>query len=145
MIRSLNTAERAMTMEQVRIDALANNLANVNSAGFKQILTRVAHSDPSEGGGGGGGGGSGQQIQSNASNRANAGGVGNWQPVSRANLYHAVDNRPGPINATGRETDIAIMGRGFFEIDTPDGKLYTRNGSFTLNAQIGRASCRERV
>ena len=45
MIRSLNTAQRAMQMEQVRIDALANNLANVNSAGFKQILTRVAQPD----------------------------------------------------------------------------------------------------
>ena len=42
MIRSLNTAENAMQLEQNRIDALANNLANVNTAGFKQILTRVA-------------------------------------------------------------------------------------------------------
>ena len=41
MIRSLNTAENAMQIEQVRIDALANNLANVDSTGFRQILTRV--------------------------------------------------------------------------------------------------------
>lgn len=122
MIRSLNTAKRAMTMEQVRIDALANNLANVNSSGFKQILTRVAHRD-----------GTSQQIQASSGSRTTAG--GDWGPVSRADLYHAVDNRPGPINATGRDTDVAIMGRGFFELDTPEGKLYTRNGSFTLNAQ----------
>ena len=42
MIRSLNTAERAMQLQQTRIDALANNLANANSTGFRQILTRVA-------------------------------------------------------------------------------------------------------
>lgn len=132
MIRSLNTAERAMTMEQVRIDALANNLANVNSAGFKQILTRVAQL----GSGDNATGGTGEQLLANGSDRTNAGGGGdNWSPVSRADLYHAMDNRPGPINATGRKTDVAVMGRGFFEIDTPDGKAYTRNGSFTLNSQ----------
>ena len=42
MIRGLNTAAGAMLLEQNRIDALANNLANVNTAGFKQVLTRVA-------------------------------------------------------------------------------------------------------
>lgn len=42
MIRSLNTAENAMQMQQLRIDALANNLANVNSTGFRGVLTRVS-------------------------------------------------------------------------------------------------------
>ena len=55
--------------------------------------------------------------------------------VTRADLYHAVDQRPGPIAATGRDTDVAIMGRGFFELTTPDGPVYTRDGSFNLNAQ----------
>jgi len=131
VIRSLGTAERAMKMEQVRIDALANNLANVNSAGFKQILTRVAQ--PGEGQQIDGG--SRDQFQASTSRRTNAGGGGNWAPVSRMDLYHAVDNRPGPVTPTGRATDVAIMGRGFFEIETPDGKAYTRNGSFTINAQ----------
>jgi flagellar basal-body rod protein FlgF len=122
-----------MEMEQVRIDALANNLANVNSAGFKQILTRVGQT----GGGGkpdGGTDGTGAQIQAQSS-RSNAGGTDNWAPISRNDLYHAVDMRPGPINATGRVTDVAIMGAGFFEVATPEGKLYTRDGSFNINAQ----------
>ncbi len=131
MIRSLNTAQRAMEMEQVRIDALANNLANVNSAGFKQILTRVAQSGKDVGPG------AADDIarQAQAGKRTPASEAGNWAPVSRANLYHAVDNRPGPVSATGRETDVAIMGRGFFEVETPEGKRYTRDGSFSLNAQ----------
>ncbi len=130
MIRSLGTAQRAMEMEQVRIDALANNLANVNSAGFKQILTRVAQpgDDPNVGGK------PDAQIQAQTARRQNAGGDSNWSSVTRTDLYHAVDNRPGPINATGRDTDVAIMGRGFFEIATPDGNLYTRDGSFSLNS-----------
>ncbi len=121
-----------MEMEQVRIDALANNLANVNSAGFKQILTRVGQPDgvirPDDGGG------TGRRIQAQT-NRSNAGGTNNWARVTRNDLYHAVDMRPGPINATGRDTDVAIMGAGFFEVATPEGKLYTRDGSFNLNAE----------
>ncbi len=129
MIRSLATAQRAMEMEQVRIDALANNLANVNSAGFKQILTRVAQP--------GDGAKPGDQAPDTAAmaKRSAAGGTGNWAPVTRADLYHAVDVRPGPVSPTGRDTDVAIMGRGFFELETPDGKVYTRDGSFNLNAQ----------
>jgi flagellar basal-body rod protein FlgG len=131
VIRSLNTAERAMEMEQVRIDALANNLANVNSAGFKQILTRVAQPDPKQGAGNE----ASSELRAAEQKRTPASGEGNWAPVARMDLYHAVDTRPGPINATGRDTDVAIMGRGFFEIATTDGKQYTRDGSFSLNAQ----------
>lgn len=129
MIRSLNTAERAMEMEQVRISALANNLANVNSAGFKQILTRLAEPDGRKPGDG-----VDQRIQAQAQTGQRPTGRGNWAPATRMDLYHAVDMRPGPINATGRDTDIAIMGPGFFEVATPDGPRYTRDGSFSLNA-----------
>jgi flagellar basal-body rod protein FlgG len=131
VIRSLNTAERAMEMEQVRIGALANNLANVNSAGFKQILTRVgepAATKPADGRDGT------VPAQAQAKSGRTTAGDGNWAPVSRMDLFHAVDMRPGPINATGRDTDVAIMGPGFFEISTPDGPRYTRDGSFSLNA-----------
>ncbi len=112
-----------MEMEQVRIDGLANNLANVNTAGFKQILTRVAQPDaPNKAG----------TAQTSAAGRSGGGGLGS---VTRADIFHAVDNRPGPITATGRDTDVAVMGRGFFEIDTPEGKRYTRDGSFQINQQ----------
>jgi len=131
VIRSMKTAEKAMLMEQVRIDALANNLANVNSAGFKQILTRVAQPAPADDPSGG----SNPQIQAQASVRKPAGPNSNWGSISRMDLYHAVDMRPGPITATGRQTDVAIMGQGFFEVATTDGKRYTRDGAFTLNAR----------
>jgi len=116
MIRSMMNAEKAMKMEQLRIDALANNLANVNSSGFKQVLTRV--SATTEGGANG-------TIKSN--------GADNWPVNTSTDLYHAVDTRQGPVQATGRDTDIAIMSKGFFVIEGESGDRYTRNGSFTIN------------
>ncbi len=121
VIRSLNTAENAMMLEQNRIDALANNLANVNTAGFKQILTRVAEMTQTEL----------QEGQSGSSPvlgpRRMAG--------TRLQMYHALDNRPGSVQATGRDTDVAIIGAGYFEVSTENGPAYTRHGSFLLDAE----------
>jgi flagellar basal body rod protein FlgG len=139
VIRSLNTASRAMQLEQVRIDALANNLANASASGFRQVITRLAEPGvvpgaalPAEA--------AGPAVPAGlatASGRTAAGGAGEprWNRVTRADLTHALDARPGPIKPTGRDTDVAIMGRGFFEIQTADGPRYTRNGSFILDAE----------
>jgi flagellar basal-body rod protein FlgG len=133
LIRSLNTAEKAMQMQQVRIDALANNLANVNSTGFRGILTRVAEvgsvpgaEDLDEG--------LVQPQLEEARQRPVAGNeAANWRPVNPIELYHATDTRGGPVTATGRDTDVALLGRGFFSIQTDAGERYTRGGSFTVN------------
>lgn len=132
MIRSLNTAEQAMQMQQLRIDALANNLANVNSTGFRGILTRVAEQGaPSTMA-------SSQDGEAQpATGQAKAlpvpSGSGAWQPVRPLEMFHATDTRGGPVTATGRDTDVAILGRGFFAIETETGEQYTRGGSFTVN------------
>ncbi len=131
MIRSLNTAENAMQMQQVRIDALANNLANVNTTGFRGVLTRVSESGApentdniQEG-----------QDQAKTNQIPLPKGDQNWAPVNPLELYHATDTRGGPVTATGRETDVALLGRGFFALQTEGGERYTRGGSFTLNTQ----------
>jgi flagellar basal-body rod protein FlgF len=121
LIRSLNTAENAMVLEQNRIDALANNLANVNTAGFKQILTRVAEVTPQ---------GPLNDPNSPVSNKS-AG--PSRAPVLQ--MYHALDNRPGSVQATGRDTDVAVIGQGYFEVQTEGGSAYTRHGSFLLDAE----------
>ncbi len=154
MIRSLNTAARAMQMEQTRIDALANNLANASASGFRQVITRLA--EPANGtgaapvrdaaaaigaretgGGGTGTGGTGGTGGTPTGGRTGAGptGIARWTPATRADLSHALDARPGPIQQSGRDTDVAVMGRGFFEVTTPEGPRYTRNGSFILDAE----------
>ena len=109
-----------MQLEQNRIDALANNLANVNTAGFKQILPRVAEvtaqkplGAPTE------------QMPAKAVGPSRA-------PVLQ--MYHSLDNRPGSVQATGRDTDVAIIGEGYFEVKIEGGTAYTRHGSFILDA-----------
>jgi flagellar basal body rod protein FlgG len=115
VIRSLNSAQRAMQLEQSRIDALANNLANVGTAGFKQILTRVSEA---------------QAVPRDGDEGA---------PLRIApdslQLTHALDARPGTVRSTGRDTDLAVVGRGFFAVKTPDGTAYTRHGSFLLDSE----------
>jgi flagellar basal body rod protein FlgG len=49
-------------------------------------------------------------------------------------MYHALDNRPGSVQPTGRDTDVAIIGGGYFEVQTEGGTAYTRHGSFILDA-----------
>ncbi len=46
----------------------------------------------------------------------------------------SLDFSQGAITQTGRSLDLAINGKGFFVIETPDGKLYTRNGTFAINS-----------
>lgn len=126
VIRSLNTAEQALQRQQVQIDALANNLANVNSTGFRQILTRIAERENP-------GGAQTQQPTIAGANRATAGRTVNT-PIELS-MEHAVDIRPGAIRSTGRDTDVALLGPGFFAVQTSDGERYTRAGSFLINAE----------
>ena len=50
-------------------------------------------------------------------------------------LHAATDWQPGNMKSTGRTLDVAIEGDGYFEIESPHGLRYTRNGSFELNDQ----------
>ncbi|MCY2931655.1 MAG: flagellar hook-basal body protein [Planctomycetota bacterium] len=47
----------------------------------------------------------------------------------------SLDMSPGTMTLTGRPLDLAIGGSGFFVVETPQGPMYTRNGTFSLNAQ----------
>ena len=135
MIRSLHTAENAMQMQQVKIDALANNLANVNSTGFRGILTRVAELGSPATTEDIQGGLVQPQLGSGNAKPLPGKGSGNWAPVNHLELYLATDTRGGPVQATGRNTDVAILGRGFFCLQTSGGTRYSRGGSFTINDQ----------
>jgi len=104
---------------QAQLDALevlANNLANVNTTGFKEenaFFTFLNQSleDP------------GKPDNLNA--------VINRSIKTEATLNPAA----GSLTSTGRDLDVAIEGSGFLVVDTPHGTRYTRNGSLHLNAQ----------
>jgi flagellar basal-body rod protein FlgG len=120
-----------MQLEQVRVEALANNLANVNSNGFQQVLTTA------------------QQLAGTPRDAARPeepatawetlappgrNGAAAWPPQATVDLVSALDTRPGTLRVTGRATDVAIAGEGYFVVETEQGELYTRDGSFHVDA-----------
>jgi flagellar basal-body rod protein FlgF len=96
-----------------RLDAVTQNLANVNTAGYKQAV--LVFSEKPVG--------------------ASVGG----DPVLGGTTRHVrevesiVDFSQGPIHDTGNPLDVAIDGKGFFVVSTPAGERYTRQGTFDLD------------
>ena len=115
--------------QERQMQVFANNMANVNTAGFKQdgqsfmsVMARVQASIPT-----GHTVGFGQQI-----------GVSPVGPAERVFVApHTVHTffDAGRIRITGNPLDTAIQGSGFFEIKTPQGVRYTRSGMFSLDSQ----------
>jgi len=75
----------------------------------------------------------------NANNLANAATVGFKKTDVEFSDYLVMSSRTdfesGPIHQTGGALDMAIVGKGFFAVDTPDGTRYTRAGNFMLNSE----------
>ena len=97
------------------LDVVANNVANMNTTGFKgdsMLFNEYLMLDKSNGQG------AGPKTLSTVVDRST---ITNFSA--------------GPIETTGAELDVAIQGNGFFVVQTPQGERYTRAGSFTLNAQ----------
>jgi len=123
MIRSLYTAATGMVAEQLNQDVIANNLANLNTVGFKksranfqdlmyEVLTKAGSLSAT-----------GQQLPSGIEI-----GLGS-KIVSTQKIF-----TQGDFLSTGNQLDWAIEGNGFFQIDDGQGKtLYTRAGNFKLN------------
>lgn len=125
MLRALWTAASGMTAQQLNVDVIANNLANVNTAGFKR--SRVDFQDV---------------LYQTARVPGSASARGSQVP---AGIQVGLGTRPGSVyklnsqgtfQATGNSLDIAIEGDGFFQVVLPDGTTaYTRDGSFKLDTQ----------
>ncbi len=75
----------------------------------------------------------------NANNLANAGTIGFKKTRIKFSDFLAmgskVDMKPGPIHKTGAPLDLAIVGKGFFAVETPDGVRYTRAGNFSIDSE----------
>ena len=124
MLRSLTTAATGMIAQQLNLDVVANNIANVNTTGYKKVRAVF------------------QDLLSQA--QRTPGAMLNqcvYQPVVievGLGVKTAATTRiftGGPLTATDRSMDIAIEGEGFIQIVRPDGTLaYTRDGSFKIDA-----------
>lgn len=123
MIRSLYTAATGMVAQQLALDVVANNLANVNTAGFKksradfQDLMYQMIEEP--------GASTGQQGSSPTGVQVGLG----VRPAAVGKIHSQ-----GDFESTTNPLDMAIEGDGFFQITMPNGDTaYTRSGAFKLN------------
>ena len=119
MLRALYTSAAGMQSQQVNLDVIANNLANVNTTGFKKHkpefqdllyqTTRAAGADQ----------GGGNQLPTGIQ-------IGHGsQLVATTRIFTT-----GEFSSSGEELDVAIQGDGFFEVQLADGTVgYTRDGA----------------
>ncbi len=118
MIRSLYTGEAGIKTHQTRMDVIGNNVANVNTTGFKS------------------GRGTFDDILSQTLKGATAsnGTLGSTNPtqIGLGVKLSAVDMmfRNGSIQSTGKNTDLALSGDGLFAVKDATRTYYTRNGDF---------------
>jgi len=125
MIRSLNTAASGMQAQELEIDVIANNLANVNTTGFKKA--RAEFQDLFY-----------QEVR--AARRSEEGkGQGAPAPLEIGQGTRAIATQKnfstGAFIQTGNQLDVAIEGHGFMRIIQPDGNMaYTRSGMLKIDA-----------
>ncbi len=124
MLRAFSTAATGMSAQQMMVDVIANNLANINTTGFKrsqinfQDLFYVKMT---------------QMGTEVASGIKTPGGLEVGSGVRAAATIRVYT--PGELQNTGRNLDIAIMGEGFLQVTLPNGDIrYTRDGALQTNA-----------
>jgi flagellar basal-body rod protein FlgG len=125
MIRALYTAASGMTAQQANIDNVAHNLANVNTTGFKK--GRMEFEDLVS-----------QRIKEPGSPTDASGEapIGLEIGLGTRTVATARDFSPGNLKVTNSPFDLAIQGRGFFQITMPDGTTgYTRAGALHLSSE----------
>ncbi len=125
-MRSLDIGATGMLAQQMNVDVISNNIANMTTTGFKrqriefqdliyQNLTRPGST-------------------SSASGTVVPAGIQLGLGVRPAAIYRL--HEQGTFQNTGNSLDIAISGEGYFEIELPSGETaYTRSGSFQINDQ----------
>ncbi len=124
MLRALYSSASGMEAQQMNLDTIANNLANVNTTGFKKSkvefqdllyqTNRMAGADV----------GAGNQVPTSLQ-------VGHGsRPVATAKIFTT-----GELSQTGEKFDVAIAGPGFFKVQRPNGtNAWTRDGAFKLSS-----------
>lgn len=129
MIRSLFTGVTGLMNQQIRMDVIGNNVANVNTTGFKR--GRVQFQDLF------------CQTLRQGMQAASTGGGLNPLQVGLGTQLAAIDTLmdQGAIQQTGRSTDLAIEGEGFFSVVSPDGSsFFTRDGNMSINPNFDLVS-----
>lgn len=130
MVRGWYIGASGMNAQQNRLDAISNNLANVDTTGFKkdiavsksfsELLIRRMDDDG--------------VITNSMGSYDVAPIVGKLGLGVETNEIYTVFEQ-GSFKQTNSTTDIALSGEGFFAVDTPYGERYTRNGNFMIGKE----------
>jgi flagellar basal-body rod protein FlgG len=123
MIRSLWIAKTGLESQQTNMDVISNNLANVNTSGFKRgraVFEELMYQTVRQPG-----------AQVGAANQLPSGlQIGTGVRTVATERIHTQGN----LKETGNSMDIAIQGRGFLQVEMPDGTFaYTRDGSLQVD------------
>ncbi len=125
MLRSLHISRTGLDVQQTSLDVISNNLANVSTTGFKRgravfedLLYQIIRQPGAQ---------SSDQTQLPSGFQLGVGA----RVVATERLF-----TQGSLNQTGNSLDVAISGRGLFQVQMPDGSTaYTRDGSFQVDSQ----------
>jgi flagellar basal-body rod protein FlgG len=124
MIRALYSSSTGMEAQQLNMDVIANNLANVNTTGFKKSKIEFQDLLYQTTSAAGAQQGSGNQLPTGIQ-------VGHGSRVSATSRVFTT----GEITQTGERMDVAVNGDGFFEVQMPDGtRAYSRAGAFKVGS-----------
>lgn len=122
MMRSLYSAISGMQVHQIKMDVLANNIANVNTVGFKK--GQVTFQDMLY-----------QTIRGAQEGEADTSGGVNAQQIGLGALVGSINNvhSQGASSTTGKSTDLMIQGEGYFILSDGTNIFYTRAGAYSMD------------
>lgn len=125
MMKALFTAATGMKAQQMTVDVISNNIANVNTGGFKRSRVNFQDLLYLQLGKAGD---SAQGLSRPTGLEVGSG----TRPVSTTRVFGQ-----GVLEGTQRDLDVAIQGDGFFQVTLPDGSAaYTRDGAFHVDSQL---------
>lgn len=124
MLRALYSSAAGMQSQQTNLDVIANNLANVNTTGYKRskaefqdLLYQTARSPGADQG-------AGNEVPTGVQ-------IGHGSRLVATSKVFTT----GQLTQTGERMDVAIQGDGFFQVQMPDGTLgYTRDGALKVGS-----------
>lgn len=112
---------QSMQTDAVRLERVSMNLVNALTPGYKREVVAVRPFM--------------QVVDALVGQATNTAGVADKAAlgVASQSLVVQTDTRPGMLKSTGQRLDLAIAGRGFFEVMTDNGPAYTRQGNFQVD------------
>jgi flagellar basal-body rod protein FlgG len=123
-MRALSTAATGMSAQQLNVEVISNNIANMNTVGFKR--QRAEFQDLLY-----------QDLERAGAQSSDAGtivptGIQIGSGVKAGSVYRI--NQQGSVTRTDNKLDLAIQGRGFLQVTMPSGEIaYTRAGNLSVN------------